>query len=113
MKRGGNIRRFERLSSFLAELDPEIVLHFSRYHPAYKMTIPPTPPQTLVRAAEIASRKLKYVFIGNIEIPQWANSYCPHCRALLIQREGFYTARVVDVENGSCRKCGNKVNIVN
>ncbi|MFQ5431345.1 MAG: AmmeMemoRadiSam system radical SAM enzyme [Nitrospinota bacterium] len=103
---------FDRLASFIAELNPEIPLHFSRYHPAYKMTIPPTPADTLVRAAEIAAKKLNYVFIGNINIPQWVNSYCPHCRALLIQREGFYSARVVDVENGSCRKCGNKVEMV-
>ena len=104
---------FERLASFLAELNPEIPLHFSRYHPAYKMTIPPTPAATLIRAAEIAAKKLKYVFIGNINIAQWLNTYCPHCRALLVEREGFYTAQVAGVENGSCRKCGNKVNIVN
>ena len=104
---------FERLASFIAELNPEIALHFSRYHPAYKMTIPPTPAKTLIRAAEIAAKKLKYVFIGNINTDQYLNSYCPHCRTLLVRREVFYSAQAVEVQNGSCRKCGNKVNIIN
>jgi pyruvate formate lyase activating enzyme len=103
---------FERLADFIAELDPMIPLHFSSYHPAYKMTIPSTPTETLVRAAEIASRKLKYVFIGNVNLPDWLNSYCPHCDALLVRREGFYGSEIPGVQKGLCLQCGNEVNII-
>jgi pyruvate formate lyase activating enzyme len=43
-----------------------VPLHFSRYFPCYKMTLPPTPKETLVRAEKIARKKLKYVYLGNI-----------------------------------------------
>jgi len=47
-------------------LGPEVPLHFSRYFPCYKMSLPLTPVRTLERAAEIARRKLKYVYLGNV-----------------------------------------------
>ena len=47
-------------------LGPETPLHFSRYFPCYKMNIPPTSIKTLERAAEIALRRLKYVYLGNV-----------------------------------------------
>ncbi|MCM8761025.1 MAG: AmmeMemoRadiSam system radical SAM enzyme [Candidatus Omnitrophica bacterium] len=47
-------------------LGPEIPLHFSRYFPCYKMSLRPTPIRTLERAAEIARRKLRYVYLGNV-----------------------------------------------
>jgi len=47
-------------------LGPEVPLHISRYFPCYKMTIPPTPLETLRVAERIAKEKLKYVYVGNI-----------------------------------------------
>ena len=47
-------------------LGPEVPLHISRYFPCYKMTLPPTPVETLKRAEKIAKEKLKYVYLGNI-----------------------------------------------
>ena len=47
-------------------LGPEVPLHFSRYFPCYNMELPPTPIETLKRAEEIAKKKLKYVYLGNI-----------------------------------------------
>ncbi|MFH1692575.1 MAG: AmmeMemoRadiSam system radical SAM enzyme [Candidatus Omnitrophota bacterium] len=47
-------------------LGPAVPLHFSRYFPCYKMTLPPTPKETLLRAQKIALQKLKYVYLGNI-----------------------------------------------
>lgn len=44
----------------------DVPLHFSRYFPCYKMTIPPTPPQTLSQARSIAEKKLRFVHLGNI-----------------------------------------------
>lgn len=58
---------FIRLTDWIHENAGERVpLHFSRYFPCYKMTIPPTPVETLRRAEAIAKKKLKYVYLGNI-----------------------------------------------
>ncbi|GMT42004.1 MAG: AmmeMemoRadiSam system radical SAM enzyme [bacterium] len=103
---------FERLASFLADINPMIPLHLSGYHPAYKMNIEPTPPETLVRGAEIAKKWLKYVYIGNVYTAEWTNSYCPHCGNTLVEREG-YRAVPAGVKNGVCTNCGGEVNIIN
>ncbi len=102
---------FEQLAEFLADIDPMIPLHFSAYHPAYRMNAPRTPAQTLIRAREIALKKLKYVYIGNVHVPDADNTYCPFCGALLIKRD--YTGEAVAVNSGACEKCGEKVNIIN
>jgi len=47
-------------------LGPDIPLHLSRYFPCYRMTLPPTPLDTLKKAEKIAKEKLKYVYVGNI-----------------------------------------------
>ncbi|MFH1201792.1 MAG: AmmeMemoRadiSam system radical SAM enzyme [Candidatus Omnitrophota bacterium] len=47
-------------------LGRDVPLHFSRYFPCYKMTLPPTPVETLKRAHQIAKEKLKYVYLGNV-----------------------------------------------
>ncbi|MBI5178530.1 MAG: AmmeMemoRadiSam system radical SAM enzyme [Nitrospinae bacterium] len=102
---------FERLAKFIAGVDPFMPLHFSRYHPMYKMENPMTPVDTLLRAGEISRQYLKYVFIGNVEVPGYDDTHCPSCNALLIRRQGF-SAEVLAVENGHCVKCGTSVKIV-
>jgi pyruvate formate lyase activating enzyme len=58
---------FEKLADWIAEnVGPETPLHFSRYYPCYKISFPPTPIFTLQMAKEIADRKLKYVYLGNV-----------------------------------------------
>jgi pyruvate formate lyase activating enzyme len=58
---------FIRLVDWVYEnLSPEVPMHFSRYFPCYKMKIPPTPLETLNRAYQIAKKKLKYVYLGNV-----------------------------------------------
>jgi pyruvate formate lyase activating enzyme len=58
---------FNKLVNWIYEnLGPEVPLHFSRYFPCYKMDLPPTPLDRLKRAEEIARKKLKYVYLGNI-----------------------------------------------
>ncbi len=44
----------------------ETPLHFSRYFPCYKMSLPPTPVGTLKTAEKIAREKLKFVYLGNV-----------------------------------------------
>ena len=93
------------LVEFVADVDPSIPLHFSRYFPTYKMDAPPTPVETLTRAREIALEKLQYVYLGNVSLEDDANTYCPDDKHLLVRRTG-YSSEVVGVEDGHCAGCG-------
>jgi pyruvate formate lyase activating enzyme len=95
------------------KLGPEIPVHFSRFHPMYKLTDrPSTPVETLERALEIAKGEgLQYVYIGNVPGHEADNTRCPKCGELLIERHGFTITRC-GVKNGKCPKCGTEINIV-
>jgi pyruvate formate lyase activating enzyme len=66
-------------------------LHFSRFHPQYKLTqLPATPVSTLIKSREIAVKAgLKYVYIGNAPGQQAENTACPKCKKTLVERKGF------------------------
>lgn len=56
----------DELSQWLASVNPEIPLHLSRYFPRYKMELPPTPADTLVKLRDAARKHLRFVYIGNM-----------------------------------------------
>ncbi|CAK7087077.1 AmmeMemoRadiSam system radical SAM enzyme [Tissierella sp.] len=96
-----------RLAQRIAEVDPSIPLHLSRYFPAYKMKLPSTNIETLIQAKNIAKKFLDYVYIGNV----WGvdnNSYCPKCYNKLVDRH--LNEEIVGVENGKCKKCQYTLN---
>lgn len=97
-------------AEFIKSVDPTIPWHLSAFYPAYKMNDkPPTTLSTLKRAREIALKTgLKYVYIGNIQDNEGANTYCPQCKTLLIKRQG-YTVRLKNLNADSCSICGYKV----
>ena len=65
-QKNDSVEEMESLSEFLAEIDPEIPLHISRFFPAYKMRgASPTPVETIYKLAETARKNLKYVYRGN------------------------------------------------
>ncbi len=96
------------LAQWLATINPDIPLHFSRYFPNYKMDAPPTPENTMVRAKNIASQYLNYVYLGNMRGDD-NNTYCPKCSQLVIDRthQQSYLA-----EKNSCPQCGEKIYII-
>ncbi|HIJ65603.1 MAG TPA: AmmeMemoRadiSam system radical SAM enzyme [Candidatus Hydrogenedentes bacterium] len=91
-------------------LGNETPLHFSRFHPDFRMkNLPPTPGRTLDRAKEIAkSEGLYYVYIGNIIRQDAGNTYCHVCGRLLIERQGYVILQNV-LENGKCPDCKTEV----
>jgi len=102
----------EMLVDWVAEsLGDRTPLHFSRYYPCYKMDIPPTSAEVLQRARDIALKKLKYVYIGNIRIAGADDTYCPSCGASVIERRGFSILRY-ELTDGKCNYCGSKIDIV-
>lgn len=102
----------EALTDFVVTLGKEVPLHFSRYFPHYKMSREPTPISSLVRAREIALKKLQYVYLGNVELPGSSDTRCPSCGETVIRRS-FYHTRIVGLrDDRTCRNCGYKVYIV-
>ena len=103
-------KELEELVAFVAGLSDMIPVHFSAYYPSYQMEVERTSPAILFKAREKARMKLKYVFLGNIAASDGANSYCPSCGRLLIERKGYHTV-VSGVKEGLCTGCGFKTEI--
>lgn len=101
----------QSLVDFIADLSELIPLHFSAYHPDFKMDRPPTSESTLLKAKEIAEKKLKYVYIGNVHLAGVSDTNCPGCGEILIERTGF-SPRIYDLERGKCSRCGFLTGIV-
>ena len=74
-------------------LGPDVPLHFSAFHPSYRMMdVPPTPHETLTRARDIALEEgLNYVYTGNVHDREGDTTYCPNpeCRAKLVERDWY------------------------
>lgn len=88
-------------------LGPDVPLHFSRFYPMYKLeNLPPTPIKTLEQARKVAlGVGLHYVYIGNVSGHPAENTYCPQCKKLLIEREGYVIKRN-NIVKGKCKFCG-------
>jgi pyruvate formate lyase activating enzyme len=93
-----------------ANLGGETPLHFSGFHPNYKMrNLPPTSLKTLDAARQIAmSEGLDYVYIGNVANKEGQNTYCPGCKKLLIERSG-YTIMQNRLKDGRCPDCEREI----
>jgi len=90
------------------ELGPEVPLHFSAFHPDYKMTdIPPTPAATLTRARRIAlGHGLRYVYTGNVHDSEGGSTCCPHCGEVVIARDWYRILDYALTDEGRCKACG-------
>jgi pyruvate formate lyase activating enzyme len=89
----------------MTNLGPNVPLHFTAFHPDFKLRDkPPTPPETLHHARQIARESgLHYVYEGNI-FSESANTYCPNCEELLIRRSWHDVLRN-RLKAGKCPKC--------
>ena len=100
------------MSQWLAtELGPQVPLHFSAFHPDYKLLdTAATSPQSLQRAREIAlASGLQYVYTGNIHDTTGGTTFCPHCRRAVVVRD-WYQILSYDLDGrGHCRHCGGAV----
>jgi pyruvate formate lyase activating enzyme len=95
----------------LAELGPDVPLHFSAFHPDFKMLdVPPTPPATL-RAARVAALDsgLNFVYTGNMRDPGGETTSCPTCGAGLIERDWYAILAYRLTAEGNCPSCGAAV----
>ena len=99
----------EALSAWIMEsLGPDVPLHFTAFHPDWKMLdVPPTPIPTLTEARRIArARGLRYVYTGNIHDEDGQSTYCPGCDARLVGRDRYVITEWALTDDGRCRHCG-------
>jgi pyruvate formate lyase activating enzyme len=99
----------EALSRWVAkELGPDVPLHFSAFHPDHKMRdVPATPAGTLVLARRIAmDQGLHYVYTGYVHHQEGDTTFCPGCRAPLIERDWYAIEGYHLTPQGDCPHCG-------
>ena len=101
----------EKLVRWFADnLGETTPLHFSAFHPDFRMSdVAPTPKSTLLRAHTIAkSHGLKHVYTGNTHDPKTQSTYCEGCDTLLIERDWYALGTYNLDANGCCKTCGTK-----
>jgi pyruvate formate lyase activating enzyme len=94
-----------------ANLGDDVPLHFTAFHPDYKMRdVPPTPPETLTRARRIAQRhSLRYVYTGNVHDVDGGRTTCPGCGTVVVERDWYVIDRYRLTDDGHCPSCGSAV----
>ncbi len=92
----------------MEHLGPDVPLHFTAFHPDWKMTDKPhTPPETLTRARETALRNgLRYVYTGNVHDTGGSSTYCHGCGLRLIERDWYQLGEWNLTDDGHCTGCG-------
>ncbi len=100
----------KRMTNWIVtELSPDVPVHFSRYFPQYKLTLPRTPVETLDKAYEVAKAEgCHHVYVGNVELPGRGDTRCPGCGEVLIKRMGYLVLSNT-IESGRCPKCSRAV----
>jgi len=99
----------EQLTRWIVEeLGPDVPLHFSAFHPDYRMLDRPrTPPETLSRARRIAlDAGIRYPYTGNVHDSRGGSSYCHGCAELLIERDWYRLGTYNLTDEGNCGSCG-------
>ena len=103
----------QRLTSFIASVSPDIPWHVTAFHKDYRMHDPEnTTPEMLMHAADVARQNgLRYIYAGNIPggVGDLENTRCHHCRALLVERYGYFIQSYRLTPEGACPDCGTTI----
>ena len=98
-----------QMSSWVVKnLGPDVPMHFTAFHPDYRMMDrPPTPPATLTRARAIALENgVRYAYTGNVHDESGQSTYCHRCHTKLISRDWYVLGTWDLTSDGHCQKCG-------
>lgn len=92
----------------VTNLGPDVPMHFTAFHPDFKMTdVPSTPPATLARAREIAmSNGVHFAYTGNVHDSSGSSTSCSSCGTRLIERDWYVLGEYRLTDDGRCTKCG-------
>jgi pyruvate formate lyase activating enzyme len=99
----------EAMTQWVVEhLGEDVPIHFTAFHPDWKMLDkPPTPPTTLTRARQIALKNgVRYAYTGNVHDEEGGSTYCHHCGKKLIGRDWYVLTAWNLTSDGHCRFCG-------
>ncbi len=93
------------------KLGPDVPMHFTAFHPDWKMLdTPPTPPATLTRARQIAmGNGVRYAFTGNVHDATGGSTFCPGCHEILIERDWYRLGFWGLTPEGCCHACGTSI----
>ncbi len=95
---------------YLKNLGPDVPLHFTAFHPDFKMLDKPTPAATLTRARKIAmDAGLRYVYTGNVHDEDGESTYCPGCGKNLIGRDWHTLTAWNLTADGECKFCQTRI----
>jgi AmmeMemoRadiSam system radical SAM enzyme/AmmeMemoRadiSam system protein B/AmmeMemoRadiSam system protein A len=94
----------------LRNLGDEVPIHFTAFHPDFKMLNKiRTPTETLVRAhRQACDVGIKYAYVGNVHHRLAQNTYCPGCKRILIERDWYELGEYL-IKNGKCKFCNTKI----
>ncbi len=94
----------------ITKLGPDVPIHFTAFHPDYKMRDKKsTPSSTLLRARDIALKTgLHYAYVGNVHNEAGDSTYCHECGEKLISRDWYQLGEWKLSDDGHCRKCGTR-----
>lgn len=100
----------EECDWIVKNLGEDVPLHFSAFFPAWKLqNVPPTNPETLFKAYEIAKKAgIRYIYTGNIIDEKGSTTYCHNCKKAIIKRRGHVITEYNLKESGVCKFCGEK-----
>ena len=104
-------KEFKEMCVWIKEnLGPDVPIHFTRFHPTYKMkNLPPTPVKTLEMARNVAlDTGLHFPYVGNVPGHEGENTYCPNCRHVVIRRAGF-SIRENHLKDNKCKGCNQSI----
>jgi pyruvate formate lyase activating enzyme len=99
----------DAMTRWIAErLGPGVPVHFTAFHPDWKLhDRPPTPSHTLTRAREIArANGIRYAYTGNVHDGEGQSTYCHGCGAVLIERDWYQLGAWRLDDRGRCAACG-------
>ncbi|MDH3429735.1 MAG: AmmeMemoRadiSam system radical SAM enzyme [Gammaproteobacteria bacterium] len=106
------VAEIEAMTQWIMEnLGPDVPLHFSAFHPDWKMLqTPSTPMATLTRARDVALRAgLRYAYTGNVHDFKGSSTYCHNCGNILIGRDWYELSTWNLTPDGACNNCGTVI----
>ncbi len=105
-------QELQRMTEWVVqELGPDVPMHFTAFHPDWKMRdYPPTPHKTLIRARDIAlANGIRYPYVGNVHDDRASSTYCHKCGELLIQRDWYELGEWHLDNEGRCEYCSTSL----
>ncbi len=97
----------------LDNLGPEVPLHFTAFHPDFKLMHLPHTAEEILEEARLLAMDLgiHYVYVGNVHTKEGNNTYCPKCKTL-VARRSWHVVHEINLQNGGCPKCDHKIPII-